>query len=369
MKHRLRKIQALAEKIGVDLIIIHAPDNIDYFTGVQSLGDIAALLVFDRKSGFTRLYVPLLEYQRYRDGLPDFVEVVAVSKAIKPEGVPVVDLDWKEIVARHIENVERVGMDLSHSGVLLSQIAETAGSKASNVSENIWNFRMIKEDDEIEAIKKAADITAKGIRAIQSDVREGVTEAELAGLFEYTARKQGAERMAFDPIVAFKPNNAYPHTLPGTRRLGKDDMVLVDVGVKYDGRCSDVTRMILWGRLNQDEKRALDAVVEALRNAIDSVQPGVKACDVYDVAVKTLDKYGLKEKFIHGLGHGFGIVVHEPPYLRHSSTKILEPGMVFTIEPGVYIPGEFGIRVEEDVLVTERGAKVLSSKLELLLEV
>lgn len=369
MKHRLDKLQTIAEKTGADLLIIHAPDNIDYFTGVQSLGDIAALLVYDKKADLTHLYVPLLEYQRYRDGAPESVEVVAVSKAIKPEGVPVIDLDWKEIVARHVERVERVGVDLSHAGVILTQISEVTSSKALNISDEIWKFRMIKDDDEIEAIKKAAEITSKGIQALLLDVREGVSEAELAGVFEYAVRKHGAERMAFDPIIAFKPNNAYPHTLPGGRKLGKDDMILVDVGVKFSGRCSDITRMIPWGTLRSDEKEVLDAVVEALQNSIDHVSPGVKACEVYEVAVKTLEKYGLKEKFIHGLGHGLGILVHEPPYLRHSSTRVLEPGMVFTIEPGVYVSGKFGVRVEEDVLVTERGAKVLSGKLELVLQV
>lgn len=369
MKQRLEKLETIAEKNGLDLILIQAPDNIEYFTGVQSLGDITALLVYDRRNASTKLYIPLLEYYRYRENTPEAIEVIAVSRTVKPSGIPVVEMEWREIATKLSENREKVGLDASHPGILQSSIAEVLGGKSVNVSESVWNLRMIKDEEEVRAIERAVEITIRGIQAIVVDIRDSITEAELAGVFEYTARKHGAERMAFDPIIAFKPNNAYPHTLPGSRRIGENDLVLVDVGVKYNGRCSDITRMITWGCPKPEERRALEAVVESLNNAIDHVKPGVKACDIYEVAAKTLEKYGLRERFIHGLGHGIGILVHEPPYLRPSSTRVLEPGMVFTIEPGVYVAGEFGVRVEEDVLVTENGAKVLSRKLDRVLEV
>lgn len=368
MEPQLGKFQLLAENKGFDLLIVHAPDNIEYFTGVSSIGDIAALLVYNRVDAKTYLYVPLLEYHRYRTELSDSIEVYAISKTIKSEDVPVLELDWKEIIAKLSENKEKVGVDISHPGPLQLTVTRAIGDRGVDISEDVWNFRSIKEEDEIKAIEKAVETTQKGIQAILVELREGITEVELAGVFEYTTRKHGAEKTAFDPIIAFKPNNAYPHTTPGLRPLKKDDLVLVDVGVKYNGRCSDLTRMITWGGLTGEEKQAIEAVVEAINASIDYLKPGVKAHEVYDVAVKVLEKYGLKGKFIHGLGHGVGIVVHEPPYLRPHSTKTLEPGMVFTIEPGVYIPGKFGVRVEENIVLTKDGVRTLS-RLNWILEV
>ncbi|MGC8983195.1 MAG: M24 family metallopeptidase [Desulfurococcaceae archaeon] len=368
MGHNFAKLRELSETRGLDLLIVQAPDNIEYFTGVRTIGDATLLLTYSRRDDVARLYVPLLEYHRYRDALPGFVEVYAVSKFVKPGGIPVVSMDWKEIVVKASEGFEKIGVDVSQGGPLQLTIYKALGERAVDVSQDIWKARMIKSEEEVLAIKEAVEVTTKGIQAVVAELRDGVTEAFLAGVFEHATRKRGAEGAAFEPIVAFKPNNAYPHTLPGNRVLSKNDLVLVDVGVKVRGRCSDITRMVLWGRPSEDEKRAIEAVVEAANTAIDAVKPGVKASEVYEVAAKVLEKYGLREKFIHGLGHGIGILVHEPPYLRAGSEHVLEPGMVFTIEPGVYEPGKYGVRVEEDVLVTKSGAEVLSRGLNLVIE-
>jgi Xaa-Pro dipeptidase len=362
----LNKLRALAEEKKLDVVLISAPDNLEYFTGVPTLGDALGILVYDRRGDSFHLYVPLLEYHRYRDGLPGDVEVYAVSKSLKPVGVPTVDLDWKDIVKKYAEAT--VGVDASHHGPLQRSVLQALGEKAIDVSNDVWRLRMIKDDEEIRSIVEAVRITMRGIIAVESSVRDDVTETELVGVFEKTVRDSGVDRLAFDPIIAFKPNNAYPHAVPTTRRVSRRDLILVDVGVKVRGRCSDITRMILKGRPSSEERKRLEAVVEALEAAIDAVAPGVKASEVFEAAARVLDKYGLRERFIHGLGHGIGVVVHEPPYLRMGSDVVLEPGMVFTIEPGVYFPGEYGIRVEEDVLVTKKARRVLSAKLKRVLE-
>ncbi|MEZ0393886.1 MAG: M24 family metallopeptidase, partial [Desulfurococcaceae archaeon] len=198
---------------------------------------------------------------------------------------------------------------------------------------------------------------------------EGVTEAELAGIFEASARKAGIDEFAFQSIVASKPSNSFPHVYPGLKRVGARDLVLFDVGVKVGGRCSDVTRMVVLGRPEDEEERALRAVEEALDAALERLAPGAKARDVHDVAVKVLEKHGLERHFIHGLGHGVGLAVHEPPYIREGSEDVLEPGMVVTIEPGVYFPNRFGVRIEEDVLITERGHEVITGSLQRIFRV
>lgn len=362
----IEKLGIIAEENNLDVLIISAPDNLEYFINVPSLGDITALLIYSRVDNNAALYVPLLEYQRYRDQAPQYIEIYGVSKTIKPGDMPIVDLDWKQIIEKHSGN-KKIGSDLSHVSPLQRTITQVLGDRVVDISNHIWKKRMIKSKEEIKAIQEAIRVTIKGIYAVTAGIRDNITETELTGLFEKTVRDNGVERFAFDPIIAFKPNNAYPHTTPTTRSIGTRDLILVDVGVRVKNRCSDITRMIIRGRPSPDERKHIQAVSEAVEASIDHIKPGVKASEVYEAAARTLEKYGLRDRFIHGLGHGIGIVVHEPPYLRAGSDTILEPGMVFTIEPGVYIPGKHGVRIEEVVLVTEKGCKVLSSKLDKVL--
>ena len=223
---------------------------------------------------------------------------------------------------------------------------------------------MIKEDWEIEAIEKAIEITGNAIYNIVDNLSENLTETEISGVFEYSVRKEGVRRYAFEPLILVKPGNSYPHNLPSNNKLGKNNLLLIDVGVKYKERCSDITRMVVWGSISEEEKKVLEIVNEAIDRAIEKIQPGVKAGEVDEAARSYIEENGYGEKFIHGLGHGIGVVVHEQPYIRRGVETVLEPGMVFTIEPGIYIAGKYGVRIEEDVLVTKSGVKILSKNIE-----
>ncbi|MCD6301583.1 MAG: aminopeptidase P family protein [Staphylothermus sp.] len=363
LKHQLEKLESIMEKENINSIILTGPDNIEYFLGVRTIADSPLLLYYEKK-GEPKLYVPLLEYYRFRDYLENTnVKVYAVSKTLKPSDAEVIDKSFREIISS-LSKKERIGYDKEYTSPLTSYVLSALGEKIVDISKHISKYRMIKEDWEIENIKKAVDITEKGILEMVNNLSETITETELTGFFEFRVRRAGIDEYAFAPLVLFIPNNSYPHHLPTNNRLGKRNLVLVDVGVKYGGRCSDLTRMIIWGRKNKEELKAIEAVNEAIDNVIDKGQPGMKASELAEVAVKTLEKYELTEKFIHGLGHGIGILVHEPPYIRTGSETVLEPGMVFTIEPGVYFAGKYGVRIEEDVLVTKKGLKVLSEDLE-----
>ncbi len=368
LKNPLDKLLKLSEEKNLDAIILGGLDNIEYFLDITIAADSPMLLVYERRENQFSLYVPLLEYYRYRSLLPGYISLYAISKTIKTPDIPVLEVEWKEIVTNVTSRWNKVGVDLSHSGPLQALLIENLGGKAMNISNDIWNIRMVKNEKELATIREAISITCAGILAVQASITNNITESYLAGVFEHAVRSKGVEKMAFDPIVAFKPNNAYPHTLPGNKIIGKRDLVLVDVGVKYKGRCSDITRMIIRGRPSREERRSLEAVVEALEVAIDTVTPGIRAKDVYEVACKVLEKRGLRERFIHGLGHGIGVVVHEPPYLRADNTITLEPNMILTIEPGVYFNGYYGVRVEDVVVITKRKARVLSRNLKRVLE-
>jgi Xaa-Pro dipeptidase len=368
LKSSIDRLVKLAEHKDLDAIILSGVDNVEYFLDVTAAADSPMLLTYMRRDNTVSLYVPLLEYYRYRSLLPEYVSIYALSKTQKAPDIPTLAVDWKDVVSSVISKCDRVGADLSHTSPLQALLVEALTGKAVNISSDIWNIRSIKTEKEIAAIREAVHITTAGVLSVQASIVDGVTESYLAGVFEHTTRSRGVEKMAFDPIVAFKPNNAFPHVLPSNRSIGRKDLVLVDVGVKYRGRCSDITRMIIRGRPSKEEKRSLQAVVEALETAIDTITPGIRAKDVYEAACKILDKWGLRERFIHGLGHGVGVVVHEPPYLRADNTSVLEPNMVITVEPGVYFNGQYGVRVEEVVVVSKRKARVLSENLDRALE-
>jgi Xaa-Pro aminopeptidase len=232
--------------------------------------------------------------------------------------------------------------------------------------------RQIKGPSEIATLREsAARLTAVADAAFRS-VRAGVTEREVAGVIESAMRSAGYERQAFDTIVASGPNAALPHYRAGTRILQPGDLVVLDFGGVLDGYCSDLTRTVSVGAPTPDARRLHAAVRDAQRAAVEAVRPGVPATAIDAAARSLLESRDLGEAFGHGTGHGLGLEVHEEPRIgpprSHSASVQLEPGMVFTIEPGAYVPGLGGVRIEDDVLVTPEGHEVLTTVPRELLE-
>jgi Xaa-Pro aminopeptidase len=225
--------------------------------------------------------------------------------------------------------------------------------------------RLVKDASEIATMRDAAArLTGVAESAFRS-IRSGVTEREVAGSIEMAMRAAGYERLAFDTIVASGPNAALPHYRAGTRILKPGDLVVLDFGGVLDGYCSDLTRTVSVGAPTPDALRLHAAVRDAQRAAMEAVKPGVPATSVDGAARELLESRGLGEAFGHGTGHGLGLDIHEEPRVgpprSHSASVQLEPGMVFTIEPGAYLPGMGGVRIEDDVLVTGDGCEVLTS--------
>ncbi|MCX8198596.1 MAG: Xaa-Pro peptidase family protein [Sulfolobales archaeon] len=357
---RIRRVVELLESKNLDSVMITRSDNLQYYLNIDILADSIAILYVSR-SGEAVIYTPPLEYHRFRDSLKE-LDVKAFSKTIKLPNEVVVEKSLEELIIDLAKGSSRIGVDVESSPIA-SKVIKVIGDKLVDVTSDIYKQRMVKESSEVEAIRESINATIAGIKAVASMLSNDVTEVELAGLFEARARSMGSREQAFPTIVLFKPTNSYPHGLPSRRRLGKRNLVLIDAGVKVKGYCSDITRSIPWGRAVKEEVKIIEAVNEAVESAIDSITPGVKASEVDSTARRTLGKYGYSKHFIHGLGHGFGVSVHEPPYITIGSETVIEPGMVFTIEPGVYIPGVIGVRIEEDVLIDNRGARVLTNSL------
>ncbi|MEM1794241.1 MAG: Xaa-Pro peptidase family protein [Desulfurococcaceae archaeon] len=357
---RMKKVVELMESKNLDSVVITRSDNLQYYLNVDILADSTVILYVNR-GGEATVYTPPLEYYRLKDSLKG-INVKAFSKTIKLPNEVVIEKSLEELITDLTKDSRRIGVDIESSPIA-SKVIKILGGKLIDVTSDVYKQRMIKDDSEVEAIREAIKATVAGIKTAVSMLSDDVTEVELAGLFEARARSMGCKEHAFPTIVLFKPTNSYPHGMPSYRKLGKRNLVLIDAGVKVKGYCSDITRSIPWGRVAKEEVKILEAINEAVESALDSIAPGVKASEVDSIARRTLDKYGYSKHFIHGLGHGFGVSVHEPPYITIGSETIIEPGMVFTIEPGVYIPGVIGVRIEEDVLVNNRGAKVLTNSL------
>lgn len=229
----------------------------------------------------------------------------------------------------------------------------------TDASDIVSKLRKVKSPEEIELMKEAVKVSEEALRRGVESCIEGVRECEVAAEIEHFIKSKGFG-IAFETIVASGVRSALPHGFSSMKKLKSKELVVLDLGARYQHYCSDMTRTIAIGGLTSEQHKLVERVIEAQQAAIDKIAPGVKASEIDLEARRVLDKYGLSRYFIHSLGHGVGLSVHEPPSISPKSKEELEVGMVFTVEPGVYIEGLGGVRVEDMVLVTEKGAKLLT---------
>lgn len=267
------------------------------------------------------------------------------------------------LLRRRLKGVKKIGVnfrEITHTNyVFIKECAQ--GSKLVDVSDAIGRARMIKDADEISRIKKACDITSKTATAIPDIVKLGTNETEAAAELNYMMMKLGASGPAFETNASFGPATAEPHYVPATRKLARGNLALFDFGAKYRKYVADLTRTFVCGRPSEKQREMYEIVLEAQLAAIDEVCAGAHGKDIDMAARKIIDSSPYKNKFIHGTGHGIGASVHDPGYISSRRDMILKEGMVMTIEPGVYVRNYGGVRIEDDVLVTRNGCRVLTS--------
>jgi len=363
---RLDKIKNLVEKKGLDVLVVERPSDVFYITGYRGAGYVVA----------TRdqvvLAVPVLEYRHALDyiaesGLGDSLELAVFrpyglpgSLVVEKEGVKLVDNGLKGLLHRLAgKEAPTCGM-VTASYRFYMQLRENC-EKVIDTADAIDKMRLVKEPWEIERIQRAAEIGEQALQEALSSLDYGVSEAEIAGVIEAAIRRAGGDGPSFPPIVAFGANTVYPHAMPSRSRvLTRPAPVLIDLGAVYAGYCSDMTRTTFFDGSPAEFRHIAEAVHEAMNSAIERAAPGVTTGELDATARSVLKKYGLAEYFIHSLGHGVGIDIHEPPRVTYSDKTVLEPGMVITVEPGVYIPGKLGMRIEELIVITHRGARRLT---------
>lgn len=228
-------------------------------------------------------------------------------------------------------------------------------SEDDKLTNAIRELRIIKSDDEVEKLKTAQNIAEKAYLEVLNFVKPGVTERQIALELEYLMKKQGAERIAFDLITVTGKKTSLPHGVPGDVEVNKGDFVTFDIGAVFEGYHSDMTRTVAVGEVSDEQREIYDIVLKAHLAGLDSVKAGVSCFDVDKVCRDIIKSHGYGEFFGHGTGHGVGLEIHEEPRVSPKGNEILRSGMIITVEPGIYLPDKFGVRIEDTVLVTEQG--------------
>lgn len=270
--------------------------------------------------------------------------------------------DPLSIVAALCDSSALLGCDKNLAARFLIPLMERRAAQGFVLSsEAVDDARAIKDDAERELMRAASRTNDAAMAQFRSLVHEGVTEAEVAGLLEGIYRELGAQGHSFAPIVSFGANAADPHHEPDSTRLEAGNVVLFDVGCRQDEYCSDMTRTFFFGTPTDKQREVYEAVRKANEAARALVAPGVRFCDLDKAARDVIEEAGFGPYFTHRLGHQIGLDVHEPGDVSATHDAPVEAGMAFSIEPGIYLPGEFGVRIEDLVLVTEDGCEVLNS--------
>jgi Xaa-Pro aminopeptidase len=284
---------------------------------------------------------------------------VAGARVVIAKGSPL--LAAAKFAAEH--KLRALGVESEHTTLAArAALKRATGDKVRlrEVSAVIEKQRMVKDAEEIALIREAVNLGAALLDTAYKAIRPGVLETEIAAELEYAARRRGADAMSFDTIVAAGPRSALPHGVASANPIPQRGFVILDFGVILHGYCSDMTRTVHVGRLSTAERQMYQAVREAQQAATCAVRAGIASGQVDRTARTVLGRAGLGRYFTHSTGHGVGLEIHEPPRLGKAQKELLQPGMVVTIEPGVYVPGQGGVRIEDMLVVTDRGSEVLT---------
>jgi Xaa-Pro aminopeptidase len=345
---RRKRLRALIRRAKADALLVTNFKNVTYLTGFT--GDDSYLLV-------TLDGEKLVTDMRYTTQLEE--ECPGLKLEVRPPGLSMLKAVTK-VVKRG--RIERLGIEGASATVSFQQsLAKALPKLEIVVTENlVERLRLVKDKDEIEATRLACLQARRAFDVVRAALTPDMTELEVAAELEYQARRFGAKALSFPPIVAVGPRAALPHATPTLRRLGDSDFTLIDWGVNSGLYMSDLTRIVVTGRISPKLRKIYTAVLKAQLAAIDAIRPGLTGEEVDRVARRIITRAGFGKAFGHGLGHGTGLEIHEAPRLAVGQKTKLRPGMIVTVEPGVYVPGWGGVRIEDDVLVTRTGHEVLS---------
>lgn len=347
MINRIEALKNSFQEKELDGYVLANGINIQYFT--DAVG--AACLLVPRE-GESILYVYAVNYEAAK----------AEAKHCWVEQMKSHEKIVEKVVGRIKDlKLKKLGFDTFDASIYLEfKKALKENAELKGESSLVWELRKVKDEEELKRMRKAAELTSKGMQVAAETVQPGVREYEVAAEIEYAMRKQGSWGTAFDTIVASGVHSTYPHGGCTEQKIRKGDLVVVDIGATYRNYQSDMTRTFVAGKTSAKQEKNFQIVKEAQEKAFQSIKAGVEAADTDGVAREIIKKAGYAEYFVHSLGHGVGMEVHEPPRLSPESKDVLKAGNVVTVEPGIYILNFGGIRIEDTVLIEETKAEKLT---------
>lgn len=346
-KERIDGVIANMKEAGLDYLLISEPSSIDYLIDyINNPGERMYVLMLgtkgDHKLFFNKLF---------------FVD--------KDLGIDIVwhsDVDdATQTIVDNLKDAKKIGVDKHWSANFLLDLMEKLPDvKFINGSKCVDYKRMVKDDHEQQLMIEASRINDQAIHEVIHQVSLGLSELEVAAKLGDIYSKFGGEGNSFDAIIAYGANGANPHHENDASCLKPGDSIIIDMGCKYQGYCSDMTRTVFYKSASEKAKEVFNIVLEANKRAIAMVKPGVRFCDIDNAAREYITEKGYGKYFTHRTGHSIGIETHDMGDVSSINTDILKPGMIFSVEPGIYLPGEFGVRIEDLVLVTEDGHELLN---------
>ncbi|MDR2947468.1 MAG: Xaa-Pro peptidase family protein [Candidatus Adiutrix sp.] len=354
---RLSTLRGLMNEHQAEAVLVSSPANRRYYSGFKAqdglIDESSGLLLVTRREQF------LLTDSRYTEAALAEAPLFTVKTCRRGPGAELAGLGA-------LKKVKTIAFEPEYLSVAsLDRLCEALPEHDFEpLPFSLDGPRAAKSPEEIKLVVKALAITEAAVGALWQNMVPGQTEAEAALFLDTEFRRLGADGPSFETIVASGPNAALPHAVPGPKKIKAGDTVVIDCGARYQGYCADITRTKIMGPPKKWQAEIYAVVKEAQRLAIAAIAPGVPANAVDKIARDYIASRGFGEFFGHGLGHGVGLFIHEAPSLSPRNVGPLQPGEIITVEPGVYLPGKGGVRLEQLVLVTEKGRRVLNHNLD-----
>ena len=342
---RIARVIEGMQKEGLDQILVSATPSVYYLTGRWIKPGERMLALYLNANGDVKLFANRLFAQSPEAGM-ELVEFDDTDDPVK-------------ILASKI-NAGKIGVDKDWPSRFTIRLMETGNFIPAIGSQSVDDARMCKDAEEIALMRESSLMNDEAMRRTIKNVREGMTELELQDAYLKNAKAVGGDGSSFSPITCFGANCAEPHHDNDETRLKKGDSVIIDVGLMHKRYCSDMTRTVFFGSATDEQKKVYELCKAANEAGRKAVRPGVPMCEFDRAARKVIEDGGYGKYFIHRTGHGIGLEVHEHPDNSATSQIIAKPGMCFSVEPGIYLPGSFGVRIEDLVCVTEDGCETLN---------
>lgn len=355
---RITKLRKKLADSDLDTIIVLSDENRRYLSGYTGedggYDETAGILIITEND---LILACDARYNTQAENEAPLFSVICYEKSFTKE-LPKI---FKSINASNVGfEAERLTFKMYEK--TLKELSESNSDvKIKSDNSILINLRIIKDEFEIIKIKNALKISEDSFLQFKKLIKEGMSEKEAAWVFEKLMRENGADSLSFDVIAASGENSALPHAIPGIRKFKNAEPLLFDFGARLNGYCSDTSRTLILGKSTDKFEQVYDIVFQAQKKAVEQIKPGIKASKIDKIARDYIENTEYKGKFAHGLGHGVGIVIHEAPRFSKFDDTFLEQGMIVTVEPGIYIPGWGGIRLENMIEVTENGANVLNT--------